>query len=194
MGDHYQAVVDVEASIEESEPLAKRVVDRLLREGIILPTLDPDAVLGGSGGYRPGQRITAIRHHPPTEWFLTLLTNGLELKTGRWVNVWAFPILSYFMCPCCGEKFEVDDAVGGEFARAFREFIDGVARPVVACPKCSRESAAQEWPTEPHLGFAHLAFVFWNWPYFHDGFWAVDIPQLIAEELNHKIVLTFGKI
>jgi hypothetical protein len=194
MGDSYQAIVDVEASAEESGHLAQRVVERLSRAGITLPTLDPDAVLGGKGGYRPSERVKAIWNGDPRNRFWTLGTNGLEVVTGRWVNVWAFPILSYFMCPCCGEKFEVDHAVGNEFGRAAREFCDGFAKPVVSCPRCSRESAAQEWPTQPHLGFAHLAFLFWNWPFFGDGFWTIDIPQLIAEELNHRTVLTFGKV
>ena len=194
MGDTYQAVVDVDANAEESVTLAQRVVERLSREGIILPTLDPDAVLGGDGGYRPADRVKIMFAGDPRNSFLRLSTNGIEVKTGRWVNVFGFPILSYFMCPCCGETFRVDHSVGDEFARAADEFLNGVAKPVVACPNCLQESAAQDWPTKPHLGFAHLAFVFWNWWFFGDDCWTVDVPRLIAEELDHNVVLTFGKV
>lgn len=57
MGDSYEAVVDAEATPETAAGLGQRVVERLSGEGIILPSLDPDSVLGDKGGYRPGHRI-----------------------------------------------------------------------------------------------------------------------------------------
>ncbi|MFD5336910.1 hypothetical protein [Streptomyces hawaiiensis] len=36
MGDHFQTIVDLDATEADAEPLARRVVDWLVTEGIVL--------------------------------------------------------------------------------------------------------------------------------------------------------------
>jgi hypothetical protein len=195
MSDNYQAIVDLEATPGDSEALARRVVERFSTEGLIMPSLDPDAVLGGSGGYRPGRRMSDLYRRDPSEGnFLTLVTNGMEVHTGRWVNELGFLCVEDYTCPRCATQFPWDDAVADQFYSAARQFQGGVNRPVISCPRCLVGSPVREWRTGNHLGFAHLAFGFWNWPPFDSAAWAIDIPRLLSEVLGHEVILTYGRL
>jgi hypothetical protein len=195
MSDSYQAIVDLEATPGDAEALARRVVERLSVEGLIMPSLDPGAVLGGSGGYRPGRRICELYRGSPADlYFLTLVANGMEVNTGQWVNELGFLFVEDYTCPRCAAQFPEDHAVAEQFYDAVSQFYGGVSRPVITCPRCLIGSAVQEWRSSNHLGFAHLAFGFWNWPPLDSAAWAVDIPRLLSEVLGHEVVLTQGRL
>ncbi|MFJ7178051.1 hypothetical protein ACIQXA_16990 [Streptomyces massasporeus] len=55
MGDHFQTIVDLDASAADAERLAGRVVDWLVTEGIVLAERT-DCVLGRSLGHPPAPR------------------------------------------------------------------------------------------------------------------------------------------
>jgi hypothetical protein len=194
MSDTYRAIVDLEATLEQAQTLAQRVVRRLSEEGLIMPSPDADATLGDGGGYRPGHRIADLYYRPEYKWFLTLTTNGMEVYAKPYVNVWGFTINEDATCPLCHVVLPFEDQVVERFGEAASQFIAGSARPAVSCPRCSIASAAQKWKTSLHLGFAYLAFQFWNWPPFDPTDWKVDIPGLISEELGHEVVTTLGRI
>jgi hypothetical protein len=197
MGDNYEAIIDLEATPDAAEALGQRVVERMFGEGLIVPFLDPDAVLGDSGGFRPGCRINALyRWSPGESKFWKLVTNGMEVETGPWVNAFGFRFVKEYACPQCGAVFSCDD-VGGvpnQFYDAIAPFMNGTARPVVSCARCSAASTVQEWRSSNHLGFVYLAFVFWNWPPFDDPGWKVDVPALISEVVGHKVVVAYGRV
>lgn len=184
MSDFYHAIVDVEAKPDEAQPLAQEVVRRLVAEGIIQRDIDPEATLGGPG-YRPGDRITELYELPPRHSpFWTLVTNGMQVCAERWVNQFGFTLLEALVCPRCGASYSWDDSVGKRFMDAVGEFYDGSDEPQVSCPACGLDSSAPLWHTKPHMGFAHLAFMFYNWPRFDSSSWKVDIPRLIGKTLH----------
>jgi hypothetical protein len=194
MSDTYRAIVDLQATPDEAQALARRVVWRLSEEGLIMPSPAPDATLGDGGGYRPGHRIADLYHRPEYKWFLTLTTNGMEVCAKPYVNLWGFTINEDAACPQCYVVLPFENLIIERFAEAASQFIAGNSRPAVCCPRCSASSAVQEWKTRVHLGFAYLAFQFWNWPPFDPIDWNLDIPGLISEELGHDVVTTLGRI
>jgi ribosomal protein S27AE len=195
MGCGYQAIIDLEATPDAAEALGRHVIERLSAEGLVMPSLDPDAVLGGTGGFRPGYRINDLYGLSPGEdEFWTQVTNGLEVQTGPWFNWFSGHFIQNYACPRCNVVFPQDDALADQFYDAGRQFYGGVARPMVLCPRCSAASAVQEWRFSNHLGFVYLAFVFWNWPPFDEPGWKVDVPALISEVVGHKVVVAFGRV
>ena len=194
MGDYYFAAVDVEATPEQAESLGQQVVQRLVGEGVIQPTLDPEATLGGPG-YRPGDRLNDLFEVSPgayAPW--GMFSCGMEVVAERWVNTFGFICVEAFVCPRCSARYSLDDSVGQQFGEAIGQFLKGNDQPLVHCPSCRHDSPAPGWYTKPHFGFAHLAFIFWNWPPLDSPSWKIDILKLIAETTHHKIVVTYGKV
>jgi hypothetical protein len=196
MGDHYFAIADVEARPDERHGLAQKVVRRLVAEGIIQPLLDPEATLGNPG-YRPGNRIKELFSVPAENHalqFWSICTNGMEVCSERWVNMFGFICLDDFVCPRCAAHYSPEDPVAQQFGEAIGLFLKGNDQPLVHCPACGQSSLAAEWSSRPHFGFTHLAFVFWNWPPFDSSAWTIDIPKLVSETLHHRIVVTYGRM
>ncbi|MFC8668515.1 hypothetical protein [Streptomyces sp. NPDC057199] len=80
MGDHFQTVVDVDATADEARALAARVVEWLVAEGIVLGERT-DCVLGQPLGHPPGPNWRrAVEESPDWDpW------DGLAVHTGRTV-------------------------------------------------------------------------------------------------------------
>lgn len=195
MSDSYQAIVDLDVTLEDSDVFAKQALDTLINEGLIQATLDPEATLGGNGGYRPSERIWqlySLGEHESDFW--NLITNGVEVETGPWFNMFGTTCLEGITCPQCGAGFELNGTFGDRFGDAVGEFINGNPSPLVDCPECQKEIPAPEWNAKPHLGFSNLAIKFWNWPLFDSPGWKLDIPELIQRTLNHRIVVTHGRV
>lgn len=60
MSDWYEAVAVCDIELAESDALADSVIKRLVSEGIIQSTTDPESVLGRGVGYRPGPKIQSL--------------------------------------------------------------------------------------------------------------------------------------
>ena len=196
MSDTYEAVAVLGVESEKSAALSEVVVSRLVAEGIVHSSLDPEAVLGGDGGYRPGTNIPALYQRSGSEGtFWSLLTNGMEVCVGPWVNQLAFMWFDGFTCPACSAHFPRDyDEVADPFAKAIGSFLDNKHDLDVTCPSCKKTNAVPDWKTDPHFGYTNLAFQFWNWPPLDTDSWAVDIPRLIASASGHDVLLTCGRL
>lgn len=196
MSDWYEAVAVENVPVDRAEALAQRVVVCLAGEGIIQSSFDPESVLGGEGGYRPGPRIAEVYRRCDSEAdSRALLTNGMEPCVGRWINEHGFAGFDGFTCIECNRKFAPDDeSVAGPFAKAIGEFFKGVDDPPVSCPGCGVASSVRRWKTDPHGGFVNLAFQFWNWPPFSFDSWTVDIPAMISEATGHEVITTYGRL
>lgn len=190
------AIIDLEARESDAESLAARVVDALIEDGILDPEQDPESILGGEGGYRPGPKISTLYQLDNDESsFCELATNGLELETKPWVNVYGMPCFEHFTCPKCDAKFEMDDPFSDEFlSTTVGEFYEGNSSVSAECPSCEQTSTVREWKATPHLGFCNLAFIFWNWPPFDSAGWKSNVPQRISEILGHKVATTYGRL
>ncbi len=86
MGDSFEVVVDVDATLDEAPRLGRTAIAWLTGEGIIeaSPTSDRDAQ--GAGYYLPGPRhrlAAAHRDDPYTLAFARLGLGRLEVTTGR---------------------------------------------------------------------------------------------------------------
>jgi len=196
MSDWYEAIAVCDVQADESASVAELVVSRLAADGIIQPVMDSEAVLGGEGGYRPGRNIQSFYNLSENEGtFWSLVTNGVEVCAGRWVNRLGFTCFDGFTCPSCSAHFPLDhDVVADPFARAIGSFLDGGDDLDVVCPSCQTSDAAPKWKTDPHFGFTNLAFQFWNWPPFDSDSWKVDIPTLITSTTQHRVILTYGRL
>ena len=118
----------------------------------------------------------------------------MEVCAEPYVNVWGFTINEDATCPLCHVVLPFDDEIIERFGDAVSQFFAGITRPTVSCPHFPLPPPFEEWKTTLHLGFAYLAFQFWNWPSFDPTDWKVDIPGLISEELGHEVVTTLGRI
>ena len=196
MSDWYEAVAVRDVHANESQSLADAVISRLVTDGIIQSEIDSETVLGGDGGHRPGPRIESVYKRSENEGpFWSLLTNGVEVCDGRWVNQFGFTCFDGFTCPACSAHFQLDhDAVADPFSKAIGSFLDGGNDLDVVCPSCNTSNAAPNWKTAPHFGFVNLAFQFWNWPPLNSDSWNIDIPALIASLTGHNVLVTYGRL
>lgn len=196
MSDSYEAIGVCNVQLGESEALAESVIARLVSDGIIQSTIDPESVLGRGGGYRPGPKVPSLYSLGENEGaFWTLLTNGVGVCADRWVNQFGFLCIDGFTCPACLAHFKLGkNVVSDEFGKAVGSFLDGRDNLDVGCPNCATSNAAPKWKTEPHLGFTNLAFQFWNWPPLNSNSWRIDIPAIVETETSHKVILTYGHL
>ena len=196
MSNWYEAVAVCDVEESESAAVAEAAISRMIAEGIIQSEFDPESVLGGDGGYRPGPNVEMLYRLADNERpFWSLRTNGVEVCSGPWVNQLGFTCFDGFTCPVCAVRFPPDShAVADSFAEAIGSFLNNGDDLEVVCPSCSASTAASDWKTDPHFGFTKLAFQFWNWPPLHYDSWNVDTPALIASVTRHKVIVTYGRL
>lgn len=196
MSDSYQAVIVCGVQPHESSALAGDVITRLAADGIIQTSADSYSILGNGIGYRPGPNVESLYKLGANEGaFWTLKTNGVEVCTDRWINQLGFSCIDGFSCPLCAAFYPLDDhLVADRFVKAIGSYLDGRDELEVLCPACNAPATAPLWKTTPHLGFANLAFQFWNWPPLDGDSWKVDIPALIAQASGHDTLLTYGRL
>jgi hypothetical protein len=204
MGDHYTAIVDLEAQLDKSESLAKKVVNRLSIEGIIQSEFVTEGTSGELGGYRPGNRLPELYEIPPNGYaFWEFKHNLMQAIAGPWVNFFGVPQLEEILCTHCNTKYvfqyagdpnSYTEIVIKEFVRAMGDFLQGNPQPKIHCPNCTLDLPVTIWATKPHLGFSNLAFVFWNWPQFDSDLWRVDVMKMVSDTLKHPVIITHGKV
>ncbi len=193
MSDSYLALLDPMATADDADERAERIRHALIAEGIMLAETSPDCVLGGVG-HPPGPRLRDIyepghgERHPGEG----LLTCGVEVCTGKYVNQFGFVVFNWAKCPACDSMFEYD--IVDRMAEAARTFLESNEPPMVACPSCSVVSRAQAWTSEPPLGFCYLAVQFWNWPSFDSFGWRESVPRMLWRAVGNPMLSGYGRV
>ncbi|WP_405568696.1 hypothetical protein OG418_28790 [Streptomyces phaeochromogenes] len=202
MGDHFQTVVDVDATADEAQVLAARVVEWLVAEGIVLGGRT-DCVLGQPLGHPPGPNWRrAVEESPDWDpW------DGLAVHTERTVFDSGQGGPESVTCPRCetttplsGETYDEDYEVSREaepdngawprFAAAMGTWHETGAA-TVDCPACARPVALTDWIWEDdHYAFGHLGLEFWNWPELRPDF-IQEISRLLG---GHRTGYVWGKL
>ncbi len=195
MSDWYQAIIDTKASPEEAAFRALRVTTRLIGDGVIEPGVQfDDGTERDAAEYIPGPRFAEASGESPQ---CAGRSGKMEVHLRPWVNDFGVTGLELAHCSICDTELGRDysdefERVKESFGRASAQFLSGSPHPNVSCPVCNAELAVQHWQTQPHLGFCHLAFTFWNWPPFKN--WNEDVPARIGACLGHGLVLTYGRL
>jgi len=195
LSDWYQAIIDTKVSPDEAAFLALRATTRLVGDGVVDPGAElDDSIDRDSAEYIPGPRFAEVSGEAARP---TRLSGPMEVHLRPWVNDYGVAGLEMAACSICGTQFDrqafnhIEQLKDG-FVSASEQFRSGSTHPIVSCPACQAELAVQLWRTQPHLGFCHLAFTFWNWPPFEE--WSVDVPGRIEGCLGHELVLTYGRL
>lgn len=199
MGDAFEVVVDVEASLDEAPGLASTVLAWLTAEGIIdaVPT---DGDVWGAGCYRPGRGHLFAAAHPDHPYAVGLLESGLgrlKVVIGRKVFVPIQGEPGPAVCPLCGHAVTVIDPETGMATREWELFSDALGdwyeggSGTVACPNCGSPVGINEWRWQGDwpIAVGHLGFEFWNWPILNAG-----LVSEIGLRLGHRVVVTRGKV
>jgi hypothetical protein len=196
MSNHFERLVDVDATPEEAGAIAQRVLDRFRELGLITGEANPDCVLGGSG-YQPGPLIAdsyPLDEHETPFW--KMRTCGVEAEVGRSFNGWALNIAKGLTCPACGAEinYGLDRSFLKTIHDGMQEWLDKPDPALILCPKCMTRRPITEWQCDPPLGFGNVAFTFWNWPPLELAKWKIDIAATVRAITGHTIVQTYGRI
>ncbi|NBE50428.1 hypothetical protein [Streptomyces boluensis] len=197
MGDFYERIVDVEVTGEEAGPLAERMVDWMVGEGLITREMSGEGVysLDVDEGYVPGPNWKqAVADASDPSW----LPGPVAILVGRDYHVGGqgSDEAEYAVCPRCRartviinypEEFEPDEEV-------WQPFRDGIATwkktgegnaPCAACGACV---PVTEWQWDGNFAVGALAFDFWGWPPFSVGFY-----ERFSRQLGHRTAEHMGK-
>lgn len=193
MGDHFQTIVDLQATPRQAAQLAERVVEWLVAEGIVLAERT-DCVLGQPLGHPPGpnwQRAAAPEDAGWDPW------DGLAVYTGRTVFHGGQGEPEAVSCPRCGvttrlttDEWDLIEDVWALFGKAIDTWHKtGTAQ--VECPACADSVPLPDWTwADDWFAFAHLGFEFWNWPRFTEEF-RTRISELLD---GHRTAYVWGKL
>lgn len=197
MGDFFERIVDVEVTGEEAGPLAERLVDWMVAEGLITRGLSGDGVysLTVDEGYVPGADwAQAVADSSDPDW----RPGPVAVIVGRDYHVGGQGAdeAEYAVCPRCAtktviidcpEEFDAEEAV-------WQPFRDGIAAwketgaGSAPCSTCGAWVSVTEWQWEPDFALGALAFDFWGWPPLSPGFCAA-----FSRQLGHRTVQQTGK-
>ncbi|AQS69060.1 hypothetical protein [Streptomyces pactum] len=184
MGDRFQVIVDLDAGGTDAERLARRALEWLVAEGVVLAERTP-CVLGQPLGHPPGphwQRAVG------DDWDFEPW-DGLAVHTRRTGFTSGADLPGAALCPRCGAPAPLDDdATWRRFRAAMRVWHDTGAASV-GCAACATAVPVPDWSwDEAPLAFGHLGFEFWNWPELTDGFRA----RLAALLDGHRTAYVWG--
>ncbi|MER6981183.1 hypothetical protein [Streptomyces carpinensis] len=197
MGDFFERIVDVQVTGDEAGPLAERMVDWMVSEGLITRETSGDGVysLTVDQGHVPGPDwVRAVADASDSD----RRPGPVAVVVGRdhHVGGQGADDAEYAICPRCRtktviieypEEFEADEEV-------WRPFRDGIAawketgEGSAPCSACGASVPVTEWQWEPNFAVGALAFDFWGWPPLSAGFCAQ-----FSRRLGHRIVGHMGK-
>ncbi|GAA1428438.1 hypothetical protein GCM10009601_41660 [Streptomyces thermospinosisporus] len=191
MGDHFQTIVDLDATPAEAEALADRALHWLVSEGIVLAQ-QTTCVLGAPAGHPPGEHWAKAVIDPDWE-----PTDGLAVETGRTVFHGGQGGAQYAICPKCAartdfftETWEPIDGADDAFFEAINTWHK-TGKATVTCSHCASASDLRAWKwADDYYAFAYLGSEFWNWPEFTPRFLA-DFAQVLE---GHRVVRVWGKL
>jgi hypothetical protein len=189
VSDHTVTLIDREAHPDEAEALARSILDWLVESSIVERELT-DCVLGESGkGHRPARNFMRVTGKPEDPGvtnmnhaaFHGMVTNGLQLITGRHMTVSGEGSYEVAICPKCSAEQEVfNDA----WNQAGTEWIEtGIG--LLECEACGGSTNVADWDHRDPIGFGALSLQFWNWP----PPFAEDFLEEIRRRLGHRITV-----
>jgi len=165
MSDSSNTIVDIEATPQDAARLADVIRSRLVSEGIVEPEMS-DSALGSEGAHRPGPNYRiAIESAVGDPGFLGLMTNGLEIRSGRQIFT-AFANGLELRCDACGSTLDLiensDSAAStlSEWLDACDAWSKGGDQVSFACPKCGQRALLAEWRGPWPWGFGNLGLTF----------------------------------
>ena len=174
VGDSFEAVVDVEVSLDEAPGIGEHLMRWLVAEGIV------EATPGDDGRYR-----------------LVGGEGSAQLDIGRKVF---FPVQGSpgpAACPRCGYPVVLTDPETGKATIDWQSYSDaltdwhqgGVGE--VRCVSCASAVPINEWYWQGDwpVAVGNLGITFWNWaPLDH------ELIRRVGEHLGHRVVVTRGKL
>jgi DNA-directed RNA polymerase subunit RPC12/RpoP len=191
MGNHFQTVVDLDATQADASALAARGLGWLVAEGIVSAERT-DCVLGAPLGHPPGPLWTKAVDHQDWE-----PGDGLNIETGRTVFHGGQGDAGYAVCPHCAgrvdlytDAWDLIESAWEPFGKAMDVWQDtGLA--AVACPRCGRSGDLTRWAWDyDYYAFGYLGFEFWDWPEFSPGF----LDRFSHALGGHRTVVVRGKL
>jgi len=138
MGDFHQNIVIKQAKDSEVNMPAERVISYLIDHEIIGKE-KTNNVLGGDSGHIPGENWHLAVTQPHDTDFLTLLTNGMEVKKGRtifWADGEDFEKIA---CPHCQEN-----NLDCDWGELFSHWMENAAADLI-CRKCGQATSISEY-------------------------------------------------
>jgi hypothetical protein len=177
MGASIDWVVDMEVGPEGSAAQAKKVLDFLLAEKIILPTTRESKGRRGMPLFNPG---------PDAEsWSIQVCHDihqcGLEVLQERTVFHAGDNGLDGFRCPSCGVEHSAEDVPWSDAVGAWYE---GKPNDRMSCPACNAEPSIIDWTfLQCEWSFGNLGFGFNNWSI------TERLANAIGEVLGHRFGL-----
>lgn len=187
MADYFQTIIDTGARLDETDHLARHVVELLSRRGIVAATPSQE------GGYDRGPGAMDISDRPasagpPRHESIPPVYSHLQVLIGRLIHSddLSESRAPRALCPRCGKVF---DDVDETWSAAAQAWTGGDDDSGLLCASCGKESPIADWNYDARLGFGKLAFRFWNWPPLKRSF-----LEEIRRELGHPIVLVEGKL
>ncbi|MGW0137258.1 hypothetical protein [Streptomyces sp. NPDC003299] len=198
MGVYYERIVDVEATAEEAGPLAERMVDWMVAEGVITRRMSGELVYSrhADQGYVPGPhwaRAVADASDPDRRPGPVAVTVGRHHHVGGQGS----DEPEYADCPRCGtrtvviaypEEFEPDEEVWKPFRDAITAWEE-TGEGHGPCPACRAVVPVTAWQWDPTFAVGTLAFDFWNWPPL-----STDFHTAFTHHLQHRTTTHMGKL
>jgi len=193
MGDHFQIVVDLDATPQDAPRLARLLTEWLVAEGIVRAERT-DCVLGQPLGHPPGpdwHRAVAPADADDEPY------DGLAVHTGRTVFTGGQGDAEWVRCPRCAttvrlhtDEWDRIDAAWAPFGRAI-DLWATTGTADVRCPACAAAVPIADWTWgDDYYALGHLGLEFWNWPEFTD-----DFRARLAERLDgHRTAHIQGKL
>lgn len=191
MGDHFQTLVDLDATSADAAGLAVRALGWLVDEGIV-SSERTDCVLGACEGHPPGEQWAKAVIEPERA-----PSDGLKISTGRTVFWGGQGDAQYATCPRCArqtwfytESWDRIEGARDAFDTAMSLWHE-TGEAAVTCQHCGHASDLALWRwADDYFAFGHLGFEFWNWPEFEPRFLA-DLARILG---GHEVVRVWGKL
>jgi hypothetical protein len=197
VGDYFQRIVDVEADEKEAGPLAERMVDWLVSEGVITREMSGEGVYSQTAdeGYVPGPHWDrAVAGSAETTW----QPGPVAVMAGRdyYVGGQGEDEADSAICPRCDattviidypEEFEADEEVWRPYREAIAVWKE-TGGGSVACSPCGAAVPVSEWRFGSGFDLGALAFDFWGWPPL-----AVAFLAEFSRRLGHRTEEQTGK-
>lgn len=185
MSSYLQVLADLEATAEEAEELARKVVDRLASGGII------QAVDNSHGAVTDRSYVSGpeyVRAIDPAATATSAITKDFEVEVGRTV-FWDASGPESIRCPHCATSIPLQGGVDAEanwnrISAVIDEWTDG-GDGLYQCPNCGRSIMLNDWQWTPLWGFGHLGFIFTDWPKLSSRF-VDDLSSLLEHNLVYQ--------
>jgi hypothetical protein len=182
MSDSIDWVVDMEVEPEGSAAQAKKVLDFLLAERIILPTSRESMWSRSRPLFNPGPAAD--------KWSIQIYHGvdqcGLEVLQERRVFDAGDNGLDGFRCPSCGSEHSVDDV---PWSDAVGAWLEAEPNDQMGCPACGATPSIIDWTfLQCEWGFGNLGFGFNNWRI------TDRLASVIGEVLGHRFRLVHEHI